>query len=121
MYCICCKNNNVSPISEQISEEELLWRREIIKDGSILTINNEMINNGIIHIVDGGFGSRNDGNRLIIAICDDCIDRNLNDGTILYFDNYMITNSSISEVTDLIDKSKQAYRRRKNLDNLTHD
>jgi len=117
MYCICCKKDNVKPFSKDgESEEILLWKKE--KRGeNTLTINNEMIDNGIIHIIDAGYGSKHDGSRLIIAICDECIGKNLDDGTILFFTDYMFTDKRYLE--ENIDKSKQIYRRRKNLDNLT--
>lgn len=119
MYCICCKKNNVKPIGssrEDFSEEDILWKKEKRGDDT-LTVNNEMIDNGIIHIIDAGYGSKHDGNRLIISICDECIAKNLDDGTILFFDNYMFGDKTYIE--ESIDKSKQIYRRRKNLDNLT--
>jgi hypothetical protein len=119
MYCICCKKNNVKPIGssrEDFSEEDILWKKEKRGDDT-LTVNNEMIDNGIIHIIDAGYGSKHDDNRLIISICDECIAKNLDDGTILFFDNYMFGDKTYIE--ESIDKSKQIYRRRKNLDNLT--
>ena len=76
-----------------------------------------MIDNGIIYIIDAGYGSKHDGSQLIISICDECIAKNLDDGTILFFDNYMFTDKKYIE--ESVDKSKQIYRRRKNLDNLT--
>ena len=118
MYCICCKKDNVNPIIQKtsVNEEDLLWKKEKRGDDT-LTINNEMINNGIIHIIDAGYGSNHDGNQLIIAICDECIGKNLDDGTILFYNDYMFTDKTYIE--ENIDKSKQIYRRRKNLDNLT--
>ena len=120
MYCICCKKDNVKPLGpysiEKISEEDLLWKKEKRGDDT-LTINNEMIDNGIIHIIDAGYGSSHDGSRLIIAICDECIDKNLDDATILFYNDYMFTDKTYIE--ESVDKSKQIYRRRKNLDNLT--
>lgn len=120
MYCICCNKNNVFPIpssqKSKVSEEDMLWKSEKRND-DILTINNEMIDNGIIHIIDAGYGSKHDGSQLIISICDECIAKNLDDGTILFFDNYMFTDKKYIE--ESVDKSKQIYRRRKNLDNLT--
>ena len=120
MYCICCNKNNVFPIpsspKSKVSEEDVLWKSEKRND-DILTINNEMIDNGIIYIIDAGYGSKHDGSQLIISICDECIAKNLDDGTILFFDNYMFTDKKYIE--ESVDKSKQIYRRRKNLDNLT--
>lgn len=118
MYCICCNKNNVNPFPKDGgSEEDILWKKEQ-RNENILTINNEMIDNGIIHIIDAGYGSKHDGSRLILAICDECIDKKLDDGTILFFDDYMFTNNRES-LKENLDKSKQIYRRRKNLDNLT--
>jgi hypothetical protein len=74
-----------------------------------------MIDNGIIHIIDAGYGSTHDGDQFVIAICDDCIKENLEDSTLLYYGNYMHGEGSIEEERE---NSKQKYRRRKNLDNL---
>lgn len=127
MYCICCKKDKVIPnnqFDESMSEEDLLWKNEEIKivdqtgeHKSKKTINNQMVNDGIIHIIDAGYGSTHDGDRIILAICDDCIKENLEDGTLLYFGNYMFSEETF--INESIDKSKKIYRRRKNLDNLT--
>ena len=133
MYCICCKQNKVSPydITYQVSrktngdipsEEDILWKKELRLDASgnsigSHNINNEMVSDGIIQIIDAGYGSKHDTDQFIIAICDDCITENLEDGTLLYYGNYMSTKESY--ITDQIAKSKKIYKRRKNLDNLT--
>ena len=122
MYCICCKKNNVipdtRPFSSNVStedspqnEEDILWKNSKRPDGSLVNVNNEMIDNGIIHIIDAGYGSNHDGDQFIIAICDDCIKENLEDATLLYYGNYMYNKEGK-------EKSKQKYRRRKNLDGL---
>lgn len=122
MYCICCKKNNVTPLDphginkETQSEEDLIWKKEKRKDGSLVNVNNEMINNGIIHIIDAGYGSTHDGDQIILAICDDCIKSNLEDATLIYYGNYMYTHEDF--IAEDVEKSKQKYRRRKNLDNL---
>ena len=128
MYCICCKKNNVipntPPVSSKIAtedsppqhEEDILWKDSKRKDGSLVNVNNEMIDNGIIHIIDAGYGSTHDGDQFVIAICDDCIKENLADATLLYYGNYMYGGDYAN---DEIENSKKAYRRRKNLDNLT--
>ena len=127
MYCICCKKNNVTPnptpVSSKIStedsppqhEEDILWKDSKRPDGSLVNVNNEMIDNGIIHIIDAGYGSTHDGDQFIIAICDDCIKENLADATLLYWGNYMGYGNMI---VDEVENSKQKYRRRKNLDKL---
>jgi len=123
MYCICCKKYKVTPnnqFDESASEEDLLWKNEEVKIDDVAkksTINNQMVNDGIIHIIDAGYGSTHDGDRIILAICDECIKENLEDGTLLYFGNYMFSDETF--INESIDKSKKIYRRRKNLDNLT--
>jgi hypothetical protein len=128
MYCICCKKNNVTPnpppVSSKIStedsptqhEEDILWKDSKRPDGSLVNVNNEMIDNGIIHIIDAGYGSTHDGDQFIIAICDDCIKENTQDATLLYYGNYMGGYGDI--ITNKVEKSKQKYRRRKNLDDI---
>ena len=128
MYCICCKKNNVVPdklsytkesmrsLEEKIEEEEVLWKKSKRHDGSLVNVNNEMIDNGIIHIIEAGYGSVHDGDQLVIAICDDCIKENLEDATLLYYGNYMYGQEGFVEKEK--EKSKQKYRRRKNLDRL---
>ena len=126
MYCICCKKNNVIPerrnyVSDSTedspqNEEDILWKDSKRHDGSLVNVNNEMIDNGIIHIIDAGYGSTHDGDQFIIAICDDCIKENLEDATILYYGNYMYNKEGFIEEEK--EKSKQKYRRRKNLDGL---
>ena len=127
MYCICCKKNNVIPntpsISSKIStedsppqhEEDILWKNSKRPDGSLVNVNNEMIDNGIIHIIDAGYGSTHDGDQFVIAICDDCIKKNLADATLLYWGNYMYGGDYAN---DEIEKSKKKYRRRRNLDDI---
>jgi len=114
MYCICCRKNNVIPDEcrkESKIEEDILY----LKKEKTLNINNEMIYNGIIQIIDAGYGSKHDGDQFIIAICDDCINENKEDGTLLYYDNYMFPGEYYEEEKE---KSKKIYRRRKNLDGL---
>ena len=129
MYCICCKKNNVIPetfcytkesmrgLEEKVEEEDILWKDSKRPDGSLVNVNNEMIDNGIIHIIDAGYGSVHDSDQFVIAICDDCIKENLEDATLLYYGNYMYAREGYVEEEK--EKSKQKYRRRKNLDNLT--
>jgi hypothetical protein len=140
MYCICCKKNNLIPTPKidnsndnsprvptnsllSPNEEDIIWKDSKRKDGSLVNVNNEMIDNGIIHIIgrifrlhDAGYGSIHDGDQFVIAICDDCIKENLEDATLLYYGNYMDAREGYVE--EEREKSKQKYRRRKNLDNI---
>jgi len=121
MYCICCKKRKVTPydpifdpkdFGKSTSEEDLLWGEEL-RDGRTLTIDNEMVNNGIIQIIDASFGSIHDGDRFIIAICDDCIAENLEDATLLLFKS-----GHYIDGDKHIEKSKKIYQRRTRLDGL---
>lgn len=124
MYCICCKQNNVIPEDFSIEkssqkkreEEDIIWKESKRPDGSLSNVSNEMINNGIIHIIDAGYGSIHDGDQIVVAICDDCIKENLEDATLLYYGNYMYSEDEF--IIEDREKSKQKYRRRKNLDKL---
>jgi hypothetical protein len=130
MYCICCKKNKITPGSylENMSEEDFIWKvekRELETQEErehfgakfqITNANNRMWDDGIVHIIDAGYGSKHDTDKFVIAICDECIKENLEDGTLLYHGNYMSPDSPFVEEEK--DKSKQIYRRRKNLDNL---
>jgi hypothetical protein len=111
MYCICCKKNNVKLLTfgeenQTPLEEDILFKNS----------KTEMVDGGIIQIIDAGYGSKHDGDRFIIAICDDCISQNKEDSTLLYFGNYMYTGEGFTK--DEIQQSKQKYRRRKNIDGL---
>jgi hypothetical protein len=96
----------------QKSEEDLLWREEL-RNGRTLTVDNEMVNGGIVQLIHAGFGSAHDTDSFIIAICDNCIAENLEDATLLLFRSGHYINPE-KHVND----SKKKYRRRKNLDGL---
>lgn len=120
MYCICCKKNNVKPIefddSVKKSEVDTLWGREKRGDKTI-TIDNKMVDNGIIQIISAEYGSSNDGSQFIIAICDGCIEENLNNSNLLYYGDYISPNSTYT--IEQKEKSKLRYNRKKNLDDIT--
>jgi hypothetical protein len=63
--CICCKNE-VELIAPDIDSppESAMW------------------NNGVVGKIYAGYGSRHDGDMYIITICDDCIDKHLNDSPV---------------------------------------
>lgn len=123
MYCICCKKDNVKPMSfsdplNNLTEEEKLWGEWEtsfnFKDKSKKsTIDDEMIDGGIIQIITAGFGSNHDSDKFIIAICDDCIQSNYDDGTLLMFKSGSYLDNGE------VEKSKKIYKRRKRLDDLT--
>ena len=60
-----------------------------------------MWEDGIVEIINGGYGSNFDGNKYLIAICDDCIESNLDEyveqpnGNLLLF-KYKPTNQWIN-------------------------
>lgn len=115
MYCICCKKDKVTPFDPLMNsgvEEDLLWRNEE-RNGHKLTVDNQMVNSGIIQIIHAGFGSVHDTDSFIIAICDDCIIENLEDATLLLFKSGDYNNPE-----EKVNESRRNFRRRKNLDDL---
>ncbi len=130
MYCICCKQDKIEQDRNHtdLSEEDYIWsvekkelktQEEIDYFGTkvlVTNTNNRMWSGGIVHIIDAGYGSSHDTDKFVIAICDDCITKESQDGTLLYHGNYMSSDSDWTQKE--VDKSKQAYRRRKNLDKL---
>jgi len=133
MYCICCKEDIVLPYDikypdfagkskeNDLTEVDLLWEKTPTENPHTKqtynrSINNGMVSNGIIQIIDAGYGSTHDGDKIIIAICDDCIRENLQDSNLLYYGNYMFEGKYEEEE---IEKSKKLYNRKKNLDTLT--
>ena len=124
MYCISCKKNKVSPTvfpGDTKSEEDILWGKEEreydLEIKRVVNINSQMIDDGIIETITAGYGSKYDTNEFIIAICDDCIKENLEDGTLLYYGNYM-ANSDDKYAVESRENSRKIYKRRKNLDGL---
>jgi len=109
-----------------IKEEDILWKNQKVDGQDAVdeglpsirsyyrTIENEMVENGTIDIINAGYGSTHDGDRILLAICDDCIKENLADGTLLYFSNYMTKMG----VDAAVEKSKKLYQRRTRLDGL---
>lgn len=118
MYCICCNKNNVHLVNHNdgdVDDDGIdeLWKTEKRK-GVILNVSSKMHSDGIIEVISAGYGSRNDGDQFILAICDECIKKNVENGTLLYFGSYMGRGNE-----EDIDKSKKIYNRRKILDELT--
>ena len=131
MYCICCKQDKIKPIShtnEKTDEESHIWdviKTEISDKESqeyfgtkvrIENANNRMWDGGIVHVIDAGYGSSHDTDQYIIAICDDCITKEVEEGTLLYYGNYFHPESNWTKEDR--EKSQQIFRRRKNLDGL---
>lgn len=104
--------------NSNIKEEDILWGEEHNQiDGSYFnTIDVEMIEGGIIDIAYAGYGSAHDGERIIFAICDACIEENLADATILYRDSYSMPTPIGDNAESKAGKSKMLYRRRSRLD-----
>lgn len=108
MYCVCCGKKLGLISYNQVDEIEQIWKDE-------RSINKQMVDNGIIQIIDAGYGSKHDGDQFIIAICDDCVYEKLKDHTVLYYNNYMYGKDFAEKE---IESSKKGYRRRRNLDDL---
>jgi hypothetical protein len=125
MYCICCKQNKIKANNvanreedKDMSEEDALWRVDRVenpKGDKIVTktCDNRLWDDGIVEIIHAGYGSKHDGDSIIVAICDDCVSTELENGNILYHSSYMG-----GYVDDLIENSKKKYRRNSKLDDL---
>ena len=124
MYCICCKKDNVLTLlygEEKVSEEDYIWVEEervgVKGKVNLRNTNSRMWDNGIVHIIDAGYGSSHDTDQYVIAICDDCIAAQVAEGNLLYYGNYM----SKYGVKELVSESKKIFKRKKNLDNFTEE
>lgn len=122
MYCICCRENSVDILNlpNVLDSNRINTSNDVdnIYDmGFTGKINEQMVGDGIMASVDAGYGSIHDGDKFILAICDSCITKGIEDGTLLYVGNYMYGND-MYHIRKNIDKSKTMYRRRSNLDNL---
>lgn len=110
MYCICCNENKVCPKDKSSRSEE-----DILLDKSKPSTDLIFID-GVVETINAGYGSKHDGYQFLIALCDDCISNKLEDGTLLFKNDYMFTNQDF--IKEQVDKSKKIYRRRINLDSL---
>lgn len=126
MYCICCEKNKIKPsglFKGKINEESHIWDKVERERGDgekwTETTNNRMWDGGIVYIIDAGYGSSHDTDRFVIAICDDCVSKKKESGTLLYYGNYMSPNYKF--VGEEINKSKKLYKRRRDLDELTEE
>jgi hypothetical protein len=97
MYCLCCNKRMFD-----LKEED--WDT------------NEFRIKCIVEKIEVGYGSKFDGDILRICICEKCLESKIKSGTVLYLGNYLGFDPEISQ--EEIAKSKNIYKRRKNLDNL---
>jgi hypothetical protein len=101
MYCVICEKRMESHDSDF----------DPFKDDH----NKINLSGGAIGQLQVNYGSKFDGDVLIIAICDKCITTKLNSHTLLYIDNYMFKSDIVSND---IDNSRKRYIRRVNIDKL---
>ena len=97
MKCICCEKK-IEPIYNDVAEEKLIFEKEeriTVKGTVILDASNRgMWLDGIVGIISAGYGSDKDGDQYAVAICDVCLTKKTENGTIALIDNYIIPNSS---------------------------
>lgn len=74
--CICCRYNI-----------ELLYPDTPPRDEKDPT--NAMWNNGVVDELATGYGSIHDGSIFAIAICDSCIFKKLEEGSLVHLKDYM--------------------------------
>lgn len=99
MYCIKCE----SIVRPLLIDNELDL---FVPNNNILTIE------GVIDNIRVGYGSKYDGHKLIVSICDKCIENTLGSGTVLLLDTMFLSTK------EDIEKSKKVFSRRKKLDDL---
>jgi len=63
-----------------------VWEDEGSVEGEIRKISEPEVDawdDGGVHLFVPGYGSQHDMDKIIIGICDDCIDKGLNEGTLI--------------------------------------
>jgi len=106
MKCICCEKL-ISPLdfgNRDESEEELVFNGDC---------NKIMWNDGTVGEISAGYGSTHDGEKFVIAICDDCTTNKLDSGTLAYVTNYMFFDDGSCK-----EKKKLVWRRANNIKKL---
>jgi hypothetical protein len=66
----------------------------------------QMWNGGVVERISAGYGSALDGFEMFMGICDSCIKLKLDNGTIVYWKNYMGRDEESRKKYDLIRKKK---------------
>ena len=120
MKCICCGNRIKNGDNTMSLEESVFLNEERpakMGHSSWYRAENLMWTDGVVGNISAGFGSDCDGDKFVIAICDECVKIKLNDGSLAYMGNYMFGDSN-EEVNSDIEKYKKIWRRNNNLDNL---
>ena len=57
----------------------------------IETLNaNALFEDGLVDTISAGYGSRHDGDVYVIAICDACVTKKKEDGSLIYLRNYLL-------------------------------
>lgn len=128
MRCICC-DNKITPGSLPRgieTHEDMVFKpvnrqypgynknKEEDSDSSFReTAGSRMWNDGLVSDVSAGYGSRYDGGQYVIAICDDCLEKKMNDGTIAVTGNYIYSLDK-----EEMENYKRIWRRSNNLDEL---
>lgn len=116
MKCICCDNlikPYPLPNGYGLSHEDSVFKVEERKNIKIRA-ENRMWLNGIVSNASAGFGSSLDGDEFVIAVCDDCLSKKVEDGTIAFTSDYIQPTFS----KEKFEKYKKIWRRNNNLDDL---
>ena|ERR1700761_8541788 len=99
MKCICC-GKVLTPLDNQIPEHEQVFdyqHRHVGRTCNIIDINNRSWNNGATGSISAGFGSSHDGGVYAIAVCDECIEKKVGDGTVAYIENNICRTKEVKE------------------------
>lgn len=77
MKCLVC-NKRIEQLMESDESE------------SYDNLNQSMWCKASVDTITSGYGSKHDGDRYFIAICDKCLEEKFKQGVILYKDNYIV-------------------------------
>jgi len=106
-FCICCSK----PI------------RKLYKESSYLkvSIESDAYNDGMVDSISGGYGSNHDTDVFFVAICNDCTNKAIKDGRLVYKYNYMFSNINKEEIDEEYLKGYDRRTRGLNIDDLLDD
>ena len=116
MMCICCdKTISLLFADDKVNEEDIVFKKEEKNSKLLTAAANECWLNGTIGFLSCGYGSSFDGDQIILALCDDCLEKKRNLGVIAGVGNYM---SSADYIKELKEKWRLTWRRYNKLNKL---
>ena len=83
--CVCC-SKDIKPAME---DEDYMGECGKCGHNEPTDVDHIMLKDSIASTISAGYGSDYDGFLFVIAICDDCIEKKLKEGNIVYKGRYM--------------------------------